>query len=176
MSYAASRQRGKREFIHLVQDTWPRWPPCLYMAKNLKKYFFSRTMPWNLVCSIWDSSTTKFILRMTVSWPWPKSSAFFCCYYTLWYGNAVNQPQWLLKVKVVWWPLSSSLWLKILKVLFLRNYKANESLYFIWMMEMREWHYIQMVMVTWPRWLPCPYMVKTLKNLPFSTCNGLPWN
>ena len=22
-----------------------------------------------------------------------------------------------------------------------------------------------MVLVTWPRWLPCPYMVKTLKNL-----------
>ena len=25
--------------------------------------------------------------------------------------------------------------------------------------------HIQMVYVTWPRWPPCPYMVKTLKNL-----------
>ena len=25
--------------------------------------------------------------------------------------------------------------------------------------------FVQMVLVTWPRWLPCPYMVKTLKNL-----------
>ena len=25
--------------------------------------------------------------------------------------------------------------------------------------------HIQMVQVTWPRWLPCPYMIKTFKNL-----------
>ena len=25
--------------------------------------------------------------------------------------------------------------------------------------------FIQMILVTWPRWLPCPYMVKTLKSL-----------
>ena len=28
-----------------------------------------------------------------------------------------------------------------------------------------EQKFLQMVMVTWPRWPPCPYMVKTLKNL-----------
>ena len=31
-----------------------------------------------------------------------------------------------------------------------------------WMGERR---FVQTVLVTWPRWLPCPYMVKTLKNL-----------
>ena len=30
---------------------------------------------------------------------------------------------------------------------------------------MRERKFVQMVQVTWPRWPPCPYMVKTLKNL-----------
>ena len=30
---------------------------------------------------------------------------------------------------------------------------------------MRERKSAQMVLVTWPRWPPCPYMVKTLKNL-----------
>ena len=30
---------------------------------------------------------------------------------------------------------------------------------------MGEQKFVQMVLVTWPRWLPCPYMVKTLKNL-----------
>ena len=29
---------------------------------------------------------------------------------------------------------------------------------------MGEWKFVQMVLITWPRWLPCPYMVKTLKN------------
>ena len=28
-----------------------------------------------------------------------------------------------------------------------------------------EWKFIQMSLVTWPTWPPCPYMVKTLKNL-----------
>ena len=27
-------------------------------------------LPWNLVCSIWDCSTTKFVM-MTLGWPWP---------------------------------------------------------------------------------------------------------
>ena len=30
---------------------------------------------------------------------------------------------------------------------------------------MGEWKFVQMVLVTWPRWQPCPYMVKTFKNL-----------
>ena len=30
---------------------------------------------------------------------------------------------------------------------------------------MGKWKFIQTVLVTWPRWLPCLYTVKTLKNL-----------
>ena len=30
---------------------------------------------------------------------------------------------------------------------------------------MGEWKFVQTVQVTWPRWPPCPYMVKILKNL-----------
>ena len=34
---------------------------------------------------------------------------------------------------------------------------------FIWrLLRMREWKFVQMVPVTWPRWPPCPYMVKAL--------------
>ena len=37
---------------------------------------------------------------------------------------------------------------------------------FIWsLLGSGEWKFIQTVLVTWPRWLPCPHMVKTLKNL-----------
>ena len=28
----------------------------------------------------------------------------------------------------------------------------------------RKWKFDDMMLVTWPRWLPCPYMVKTLKK------------
>ena len=37
---------------------------------------------------------------------------------------------------------------------------------FLWkLMGEWEWKFIQMNRVTWPRWSPCPYMVKTFKNL-----------
>ena len=40
------------------------------------------------------------------------------------------------------------------------------KLNFIWSLHgMREWKFVQTVQVTWPRWPPCPYMVKTLKTL-----------
>ena len=37
---------------------------------------------------------------------------------------------------------------------------------FMWsLLGMGERKFVQMVLATWPRWRPCPYMVKTLKNL-----------
>ena len=37
---------------------------------------------------------------------------------------------------------------------------------FIWsLLRLGEWKIAKMVAVHWPRWPPCPYMVKTLKNL-----------
>ena len=42
-----------------------------------------------------------------------------------------------------------------------------------------EWKFIQMVQVTWPRWPPCPYMVKTFKNLFFQnqkSCDLETWH
>ena len=37
---------------------------------------------------------------------------------------------------------------------------------FIWSLHWSgEWKFFQMVMFTWPRWPPCPHMVKTFKNL-----------
>ena len=37
---------------------------------------------------------------------------------------------------------------------------------FIWnLFRLGEWKIAKMVVVCWPRWLPCPHMVKTFKNL-----------
>ena len=66
---------GERKFVHMVQVTWPIWPPCPYLVKTWKNKSFSLEPKcrwhWKLVCSIGCASTTKFILMMTLGWPWP---------------------------------------------------------------------------------------------------------
>ena len=39
---------GKREFVQMVQVTWPRWPPCPYMVKTLKIFFSGTKRPMAL--------------------------------------------------------------------------------------------------------------------------------
>ena len=54
-------------------QTVPRWPLSPYMVKTLKKSSSPEPKgrwPWNLVCSIGCSSTTKFVQMMTLGWPW----------------------------------------------------------------------------------------------------------
>ena len=65
---------GERNFVQTVLVTWPRWPSCPYMVKTLKKSFSPELKclwPWNLVCNIGCSSTTKFFSVMTHGWPLP---------------------------------------------------------------------------------------------------------
>ena len=67
ISCGASLGRGN-EFVQTVLVTWPRWPPCPYMVKTLKKSSSPEPKcrwPWILVCSIGCSSTTKIIQMMT---------------------------------------------------------------------------------------------------------------
>ena len=64
---------GGHNFVQMVLVTWPRWPPCPYMAKTLKNLLLRNQKsrwPWNLVCSIRCSSITKFLQMMTLCWPW----------------------------------------------------------------------------------------------------------
>ena len=63
----------ERKFAQMVLVTWPRWPPCPYMVKTLKKSSLELKgqWPWNLVCNIVCSSITKFAQMTTPSWPWP---------------------------------------------------------------------------------------------------------
>ena len=65
---------GERKFVQIVPVTWPRWPPCLYMVKNMKHSSSLEPKgrwPWEFVCSIKYSSTINFIQMMTLGWPWP---------------------------------------------------------------------------------------------------------
>ena len=61
-------------FVQMVLVTWPRWLPCPYMVKTLKKSSSPEPegrWPWDLVCSIWDVRPTKFVQMMILCWPWP---------------------------------------------------------------------------------------------------------
>ena len=49
--------------------------------------------------------------------------------------------------------------------------------YFIWrLLRMGERKFVQMVLVTWPRWPPRPYMVKTLKKSSPEPEGWWPWD
>ena len=47
--------------------------------------------PWNLVCSIGCTSTTKFVQMMTLGWPWPILWQGQICSLMLLYGKKVKQ-------------------------------------------------------------------------------------
>ena len=82
------------------------------------------------------------------------------------YSNKwVNEVQWVSKVKVIIWPWPKVTQISKLNLLFLKLLSHLEP-NFIWkLMGTWEWKFVQMSRVTWPRCPPCPYMVKTLKNL-----------
>ena len=65
---------GELKFVQMVLVTWPKWPPCPYMVKTLKKSSSPEPegqWPWDLVCSIRDVGPTKFVQMMILGWPWP---------------------------------------------------------------------------------------------------------
>ena len=78
----------------------------------------------------------------------------------------VNESIWISKVKIIYWP-----WSKVTEIQHLQTFFSLETARpmkpnFMWIIHgMGERKFVQMVQVIWPRWPPCPYMVKTLKNL-----------
>ena len=81
------------------------------------------------------------------------------------FAKWVYEVEWVSKVKVILWFWSKVTQISKLKLVFRRNswaiwnQNSHESL-----RENMEWKFIQMSLVTWPRWLPCPYMVKIFKK------------
>ena len=75
-------------------------------GKNLKKSSSLEPKgwcPWNLVCSIGYSSTTKFVQMMTQGWPWPILQQGQIWSLVLFYGKKVKQ--WIFQKL-----LSSMIW------------------------------------------------------------------
>ena len=144
--------------------------------------------PWNLVCSIVYASTTKIIQILTLGWPWyilrqgqiwshrllygkKWKLLFFDNYCSLrsqsclkHYGKWVYEVEWVSKVKVIHWPWSKVTQIWMLK-LFSQRQLGHLEPKVIWKLTGEwQWKFIQMSLVTWPTWPPCPYIVKTLKN------------
>ena len=56
--------KGERKFKYFVQVTWPRWHPCPYMAKTLKKS--SSPEPLSRLPKTWYVSSGEFKLKFKV--------------------------------------------------------------------------------------------------------------
>ena len=148
---------------------------------------------WNLVCSIGCTSTTKFVQMMNLGWPrsilrlgqiWSlmllcgdkgKTIDFFqkllssmipklvdtVILMRIWnYMNIKDQGHSLTLVQ----GLSDS---KYSNFFSWETARPIEAKFHIWILHvgMEERQFVQMFQVTWPRWPPCPYMVKTWKIL-----------
>ena len=55
-------------FSKMVHYIFTNWEGKLYYFYGLNNIY---RWPWNLVCIIGCSSTTKFVQMMTLDWPWP---------------------------------------------------------------------------------------------------------
>ena len=65
-----------------------------------------------------------------------------------------------------------------LKTFFSQKPLGQSKPNFIWKPSgTRKWKFIDMMLVTWPKWLPCLYMVKTLqKSSSLEPVDRFPWN
>ena len=156
-------------------------------GKNPSKIFFSGT----------GRPISTFVQMMTLGWPWPILRQGQIWYFGLFYRkkwkllifqnncslwpetNWKNEHVWVLKVKVISWPWPKVIYIQNLKLAFLRNHWANQSqiLYVIFQVQGNENFSDVMMLVTWPRWPPYSYMVKTLKkSSSLEPVDRFPWN
>ena len=132
---------------------WPRWPPFPYIEKNLQKSSSPEPrMPWSWIFAqiIGDRRSTKVAKIMVVHW-----------HFTLLQQGQVCFPLHL-------YGLHAFVWEKC------REFQMTSPLKpvgqccsnFMWsLLGAGEQKNAKTVVVYWPRWLPCPYMIKTFEYL-----------
>ena len=142
------RRSGEWKISETVSAGWPRWPSCPYMVKNSKNPPVSR-MPWGWIFAqiIGDGRSAKVAKMISYLDVWPLYGKVMfgslCIYMSLiyLYWKIVENFKWLL----LW-----SCWASYAQIL----YGASLG----W----EQLKIAKMVAVHWPRWPPCPYMVKKL--------------
>ena len=76
-----------------------------------------------------------------------------------------NEGMWVLKVKVISWPWPKVIVHTKIQTGFSQKLLCQSEPNFVWKLSgTRKWKSDDMMLVTWPRWPPCPYMVKTLQK------------
>ena len=133
---------GKQKFAKMVVVHWPIWPPCPYMVKTFRNLLQNRGSlgAESLHKSSGTESLPKLLkwLSYIVIWHFygeVKFASLCICMGTIHlYGKNVENFKRLL----LW-----SLWANVAQI------SCGASL-----------GWAKMVAVHWPRWLPCPYMVK----------------
>ena len=138
---------GEWKIAKMVAIHWPRWPPCPFVVKTFKNLLLQ-----NQGClvaeSYWinyrDGRSTEIAKIMAVHWHLTFLWRGQVCFAMDLYGKKC----WEFQMTSPLEPLGQCC--------------SN----FIWSLPgAGEWKIAKIVAVHWPRWLPCPYMVKTFKNL-----------
>ena len=180
----------KWKHICMMLVTWPRWLPSPYVVKPFKNllllnrwtdyhktwYVASGTPVHHSLFKWWSWVDLDIVYGIVKLWNLglsigkSENSGFFRNYYSLWpETNWVNEDMWVLKVKVISWPKVIYIWK--LNILFSETTGPFSTKF--WMQACR-YKFINIMLVTWPRWLPCPYTVKHLKIfLPWTTVSIL---
>ena len=138
----------------MVTVRWPRWPPCPYMVKIFKNLLLQ-----NQRClvaeSLHKSLGTGSLPKLLKLWS----------YLTFDFFMARSS---LLPYAFVWEKCSEFQMTSTLEPL------GQCCSNFIWSLPRAgKWKIAKMVAVHWPRWPPCPYMVKIFKNLLLQNHVGL---
>ena len=136
---------GERKIAKMAAVHWPGWPPCPYMVKTFKNLLLQNREC--LAQIIGDRRSTKVAKMMVIHW----------CLTFLQRGR-------LLPYVFIWAPYI--VWEKCWEFQPPLKPLGQCCSNFTWsLFGAGEWKIAQIVAVHWLRWLPCPYMVKTFKNL-----------
>ena len=137
------------------------------MVKPLKIFFFWIERNLKVGMQPWVLKYYQFVQVITLGWPWPILRQGKIWPLMVLYGKKIKQ--WIFrisKVNVIHWPLSKVTQIQHVKTSFPLKTIDRLKLYFMLCLHgLLGWKFVQMFRVTRPRWLPGPYMVKTLKNL-----------
>ena len=163
--------------------TWPRWLPCPYMVKTLQKFLF-----WNR----WtDFHETWYVASMTPAhhslfkwWSWVDLDLF---YGKVNFGNkgfsiGKSENYWFFRTFAVcdlklhkimkiceYWRSRSFLDRDPKSVTYESGFSQkplgqSKPIFICKLSGSRKWKFIDMMLITWPKWLPRPHMVKTLQK------------
>ena len=143
---------GEWKIAKLVAVHWPRWQLCPYMVKTFKNLLL-QYRGCLIAETLHNSSGTGGLPKMLKWWS----------YNDIWPFTVRSS---LLLYAIVWAP-----YICMKKMLIISNDFSSEASgpvllkFHIEILGAGERKIAKMGMVHWSKWLPCPYMVKTFKNL-----------